>query len=125
MQHATYHEVVDTKALMLEFPVGEAFTARFKGMDAGQLRAHQNRLFARQLQRAWQLPFYQRLWGQAGIEPGDIRSVDDIARLPSFGKDEVMASIERHPPLGDHHGREIPIDGKIYPIIMHSTSASR
>lgn len=124
MHYSTYHEVVDTKALMQAFPVGEAFTARFKGMSQDTLRAHQNELFTRQLQRAWQLPFYQRLWGQAGINPGDIRSVEDIARLPSFGKDEVMESIERHPPLGDHHGRDIPIDGKIYPMILHATSGT-
>lgn len=124
MHHATYHEVVDTRALRQAFPVGEAFMARYKGMDPAQLRTHQNALFARQLKRAWQLPFYQRLWGEAGIEPGDIRSVDDIARLPSFGKNEVMASVERHPPLGDHHGRDIPIDGRIYPMILHSTSGT-
>jgi phenylacetate-CoA ligase len=124
MHYSTYHEVIDTKALMQSFPVGEAFTARFKGMGRDQLREHQNRLFARQLKRAWQLPFYQRLWGQAGIGPGDIRNVDDIARLPSFGKQEVMEAIERHPPLGDHHGRDIPIDGKIFPMILHATSGT-
>jgi phenylacetate-CoA ligase len=124
MHYSTYHEVVDTKALMQAFPVGKAFTARFKGMSQETLRVHQNGLFTRQLQRAWQLPFYQRLWGQAGINPGDICSVEDIARLPSFGKDEVMESIERHPPLGDHHGRDIPIDGKIYPMILHATSGT-
>lgn len=124
MHHLTYFEAVDTKALMQEFPVGNAFTAKFKGMSAHELRTHQNQLFTRQLQRAWQLPFYQRLWGRAGIAQGDIRSVEDIAHLPSFGKEEVMESIERHPPLGDHHGRDIPINGKIFPMIMHSTSGT-
>ena len=40
-----------------------------KGMSEQTLRAHQNALFARQLLRAWQLPFYRRLWGEAGIVP--------------------------------------------------------
>ncbi len=124
MHYSTYHEVIDVKALMQDFPVGEAFNARFAGMEQDVLREHQNRLFARQLRRAWQLPFYQRLWGEAGITPGDIRSVDDIARLPSFGKQEVMDAIERHPPLGDHHGRDIPIDGRIHPMILHATSGT-
>jgi phenylacetate-CoA ligase len=35
-----------------------------------------------------------------------------------------MESIERHPPLGDHHGREIPIDGRIFPMIVHATSGT-
>lgn len=124
MHHATYYEVIDPRALMQEFPVGAEFTSKFRGMSVQRLREHQNQLFARQIQRAWQLPFYQRLWGGAGIQPGDIRSVDDIARLPSFGKQDIMESIERRPPLGDHHGREIPIDGKIYPMILHATSGT-
>ena len=124
MHHATYYEVIDPRALMQEFPVGAEFTSKFRGMSVQRLREHQNHLFARQIQRAWQLPFYQRLWGGAGIQPGDIRSVDDIARLPSFGKQDIMESIERRPPLGDHHGREIPIDGKIYPMILHATSGT-
>ena len=124
MQYATYFEAVDIAGLMQEFPVGHAFTKKFSGMTSTVLRAHQNRLFKRQLQRAWQLPFYQRLWGTAGIKPADIQSVDHIARLPSFDKQDIMAAIERHPPLGDHHGREIPVNGKIFPMILHATSGT-
>ena len=124
MQHASYFEAADIPRLMREFPIGAEFVARYAGMDESALRAHQNALFSRQLKRAWQLPFYQRLWGEAGIERGDIRSVDDIAKLPSFGKAQIMEAIERHPPLGDHHGREIPIDGKIFPMVLQATSGT-
>lgn len=124
MHYATYFEAVDVPALMREFPVGDAFFARFRGMGRDALRAHQNALFMHQIRRAWQLPFYQRLWGAAGIAAGDIRSVDDIASLPAFGKNEIMEAIERRPPLGDHHGREIPVDGKILPMILHATSGT-
>jgi phenylacetate-CoA ligase len=124
MQYVTYFEAIDIARLMQEFPVGEAFFTKFRGMSRDALRAHQNALFARQLARAWQLPFYRRLWGAAGIEPGDIRSVDDIPKLPTFGKQEIMEAIERRPPLGDHHGREIPVDGRILPMIVHATSGT-
>lgn len=124
MQYATYFEAVDVPRLMREFPVGDDFLARFGGMSTDALRAHQEALFARQLRRAWQLPFYQRLWGAAGISPADIRGLDDITRLPVFGKQEIMEAIERNPPLGDHHGREIPVDGKILPMILHATSGT-
>src|SRR5689334_20685421 len=124
MRHAGYFEAADIPRLMREFPVGAEFMTRYAGMDVQTLRAHQNALFARQVRRAWQLPFYQRLWGDAGVRPGDIRSVDDIAKLPSFGKSEIMEAIERRPPLGDHHGRDIPIDGAIYPMVLQSTSGT-
>jgi phenylacetate-CoA ligase len=124
MRHATYFEAVDIAQLSREFPAGDAFLSRWKGAAAADLRAHQEAQFARQLKRAWQLPFYQRLWGAAGLEPGDIRSLADIGRLPVFGKHEVMDAIARHPPLGDHHGRDIPVDGVIHPMIVHATSGT-
>ena len=124
MHHATYFEAIDVRKLMDEYPIGAAFDQRFVGMTTDELHARQQKQFARQLQRAWQLPFYQRLWGAADIEPGDIRGLQDIARLPAFGKAEIMASIERNPPLGDHHGREIPVDGVLHPMILHATSGT-
>lgn len=124
MNYATYFEAVDIPQLSKEFPVGEAFYRRFRGMSRDQLLEHQGKLFARQMKRAWQIPFYQRLWGNAGITPQDIRSIEDIAKLPTFGKQEVMESIDKHPPFGDHHGRDIPVDGKLLPMILHATSGT-
>ena len=40
MRHATYFEAVDIAQLMREFPIGDAFTARFRGMAPQDLRAH-------------------------------------------------------------------------------------
>ena len=124
MQHVSYFDAIDINALRKEFPVGQAFIERFAGMGADTLRQWQESLFARQLQRAWQIPFYQRLWGEAGVAQGDIRSLDDLARLPSFGKHEIMQSVERNPPLGDHHGRDIPVNGKLLPMVLQSTSGT-
>ncbi len=122
--HQSYFDAIDIQALRQEFPIGPSFLERFQNLSRDALRQHQEGQFARQLKRAWQLPFYQRLWGRAGIEPHHIRSLDDLPRLPVFGKQEIMESIERHPPLGDHHGREIPIDGRIFPMIVHATSGT-
>jgi phenylacetate-CoA ligase len=124
MQHLTYFEAIDTLALRQQFPLGAAFETAFRGMAPAALRERQEALFARQLRRAWQLPFYQRLWGAAGVRPGDVRALADLARLPAFGKQEIMQAIERHPPLGDHHGREIPVDGVVHPMIVHATSGT-
>ena len=124
MQHVSYFDAIDINALRKEFPVGQAFVERFAGMGADTLRQWQETLFARQLQRAWQIPFYQRLWAEAGVAQGDIRSLDDIGKLPSFGKHEIMQSVERNPPLGDHHGRDIPVNGKLLPMVLQSTSGT-
>lgn len=124
MRHVTYHEAVDLAALSAAYPLGDAFLTRFRGMGADALRALQETRFRRAVARAWQIPFYRRLWGAAGLAEGDIRGLDDLGRLPVFGKQEVMDSVARRPPFGDHHGREIPVDGKLLPMIVHTTSGT-
>ena len=124
MQHVSYFDAINIDQLRQEFPVGADFLKRFTNLSSDDLRVLQEDLFSRQLRRAWQIPFYQRLWGQAGITITDISSLDDLNKLPSFGKQEIMESVERKPPFGDHHGREIPIDGKIVPMVLHSTSGT-
>ena len=90
-----YSEQANPSQLLREFPVGEAFSAGPAGLDAEALRALQEVRFAKVMKRAWQVPFYQRHWGEAGLEPGDIAGLDDLARLPVVTKDDLMDSIER------------------------------
>lgn len=124
MQASLYYQCFNPAAIGKRFPMGEQFMSTFVGLSQDELRAGQNELFMRAVSRAWQIPFYQRLWKGAGVAPDDIRSIDDIVRLPSFGKAEIMDSVARKPPFGDHHGREIPVNGQIIPMIMHTTSGT-
>ena len=125
MSHAlSYFDAINIESLRREFPVGASFFDKFVGMHPASLRNWQEALFAKQLKRAWQIPFYQRLWGEAGVSATAIQSLDDLYKLPSFGKHEIMASVERKPPFGDHHGRDIPVDGKIIPMVLQSTTGT-
>ncbi len=81
-------------------------------------------MFLRCVARAWQIPFYRRLWGGAGVEPGDIRGLDDITRPPASGKHETTASVEAHPPLGDFHGWRDGTDAGDRPLVFHTTSGT-
>lgn len=47
-------------------------------------------------------PFHLRKLSEAAAEPGDIRTVADLARLPFTEKTELRDSQARHPPLGSH-----------------------
>lgn len=44
--------------------------------------------------------FYRRKYGAAGIERGDIRTMDDFRRLPLTTKDELRRDQEENAPLG-------------------------
>lgn len=133
MKHLSYYETFEPRQLMADYPLGDDFTQRLMRISRDELQALQNRRFASLMARAWQIPFYQRLWGEQGIEAGDIRGLHDIAKLPSFGKHEIMDSVARQPPLGDFHGQEVPIatigsDGApidaCWPMILHTTSGT-
>lgn len=121
--HQSYWRAIDFDQMLAEHPIGDDFTAFATTVSRDALRAHQNRLFLRCVARAWQIPFYQRLWGKAGIAPGDITSLDDLSRLPMFGKSDIMESLKIAPPFGDFAGFESYPGGRP-PSIMHTTSGT-
>lgn len=122
--HRSYFDTVDWAKLQAEHPIGDAFVQMAKTISRDELRARQNALFLRCVARAWTTPFYRRLWGGAGIEPGDIRSLDDIGRLPTFDKSTIMASLDLAPPFGDFSGLDAYPAGQKPPLIFHTTSGT-
>ncbi len=124
MPTPTYLESFDIRQLLTDFPLDEGFAARHAVLSRDELFVRQDALFARCMQRAWQIPFYQRLWGNAGIEAGDIRGLADIGKLPVYGKHQIMQSVAANPPLGDFHGwRDGSVAGDV-PLIFHTTSGT-
>jgi phenylacetate-CoA ligase len=121
---ADYFTHADPEALRRDYPVGEAFTAQYTRLSRDALRARQERDFAAVMSFAWRIPFYQRLWRARGIEPGDIRTLDDLPKLPSYDKSDIMASVAAHPPLGDHHGQDAHPPDRRPSIIFHTTSGT-
>ncbi len=92
-------------------------------MSRDQLHRLQEDRFLRQMERAWSVPFYQRHWGKVGIEPADIRGLDDLKRLPVFSVHDLRDSIERHPPWGDLIGIDPDIDDPM-PLILQTSGGT-
>ena len=124
MSTPTYLESFDIHQLLEQFPLDAGFVERFRTLSRDELFARQDAMFRRCVARAWQIPFYQRLWGGAGIEAGDIAGLADIGKLPVFGKHEIMASVEAHPPLGDFHGWRDGTEAGDRSIVFHTTSGT-
>ncbi len=64
-------------------------------------------------------PWYQRQFEAPGFEPSQLRSVDDLRRLPLLTRDQWMASQETEPPYG-----ELPAIGSEGAIRVHTTSGT-
>ncbi len=120
----TYFEHLDITRLLEDYPVGERFPEVYRSMSRDALRALQEERFRSVMNRGWQIPFYRRLWQAAGLEPGDIRALDDIEKLPVYDKADIMASIEAHPPFGDFAGWDPKDDPSALPVIFHTTSGT-
>ena len=118
-----YFNAAGIPDILQDHPIGDAFDALARGLSRDELFARQDRLFRRCLKRAWQTGFYRRLWGEAGLEPGDLTGLEELGKLPVFDKSDLMASIEAHPPLGDFGGFALR-DADRPPVVLHTTSGT-
>ncbi|MBB5210131.1 phenylacetate--CoA ligase family protein [Microbulbifer hydrolyticus] len=124
MPYPSYFESFDVHQALADYPLGDAFLQTYAGMSRDALRELQNQRFLKLVARGWQIPFYQRLWGEAGILPTDIRSIDDIEKLPVFSKSDIMQSVERFPPIGDFSGLDGLAPEQRPPVVFHTTSGT-
>jgi len=97
-----YFRTVDFEQLFADHPPPEDFVEGMHLWSADEMRAHQDRLFRQVIEVGWQNPFYADRWGKEGIEPGDIRGLDDIQSLPVVAVDDFKDSIVASPPFGMH-----------------------
>ena len=98
-----YCNSIDWAELIRQYPPPPAFAKTTGRMSADALRALQNSRFLERMADAWKTGFYRARWESAGLEPGDIRSLDDIEKIPTFNSDDLKQAIEAQPPFGNHH----------------------
>lgn len=115
-----YFAAANPAAITRDYPAIDAL----RGTSRDELRVRQEARFQDAVGFAWRVPFYRRLWGRAGAQPGDIRTLDDLPKLPAYDKAGLMASVAEHPPIGDFHGQDCHADGSRPQIIMQTTSGT-
>ncbi len=115
-----YYNSLDFPKLWAEFPPPPDFFDKVYKLSADEIRALQDRRFRQQIERGWQVPFYQRHWGKAGLKPGDISSLDDIEKIPPYSVHDLRDSIERNPPFGDYMGIEL---GE-FPVVLQTSGGT-
>ncbi len=82
------------------------------GLQLGKLQAMSRELWGRNA-------FYTNKWKSAGVSPEDIRSLDDIVRLPFTKKGELMEDQATNGPFGTN--LTYPLDAYVR---MHQTSGT-
>ena len=117
-----YFREADPAAILRDYPIGAAFLRDIARIGRDRLRELQQRRFLNLVTQAWKNPFYQRRWRAAGLEPGDIRGLDDLERIPTFSKSDLMESVQAYPPFGDFLGPGGWTGGDR--VVMHTTSGT-
>jgi phenylacetate-CoA ligase len=71
-----------------------------------QIRALQEERLRALIRRVFDqpVPFFKRLLEGAGLGPDDVKTLDDLRKVPRITKQDLRDSEEQHPPLGDYRG---------------------
>ena len=117
-----YFRQANPYKVVTDYPIGNEVWSKFEAMNGEQIRDLQETRFLQLVKKAWSNPFYLRRWGSVGLEPGDIVSLDDITKIPTFSKSDLMESVEKFPPFGDFIGKASWADGQR--VVMHTTSGT-
>ncbi|ABE36794.1 AMP-binding enzyme family protein [Paraburkholderia xenovorans LB400] len=118
-----YHQSLDFDALCREFPPADRYASDTHLWSPDRIHAEQNRRFIAQMDRAWEIPFYQSLWGEAGIERADIRGLEDIDRLPTFSVHDLREALAQTPPWGSLVGLDPLVDAPL-PLVFQTSGGT-
>ena len=118
-----YWKSLDFERLTRDFPPPPDYFDTVYRLSRDELRARQEKRFLVTIARGWEIPFFQRHWRQAGMEPGDIRGLDDLPKIPPYTVHHIRDSIERNPPFGDFMGIS-PADGGTTPLVLQTSGGT-
>ena len=79
----------------------EFYAPEIETMDREEVRRLQLERFRWQLKRCYEgSEFYRKKFDEAGLSPEDVRSLEDLEKVPPVTKDELREEQMKHPPLG-------------------------
>ena len=97
-------EAVDYAELARRFPPPPEYFERAWYAEPEEIERVKLTRLRDRADRAYRVPFFRRRWDAAGFDPRDLRSLDDLAKAPSYTVDDIRQSIEDNPPYGDYQG---------------------
>ena len=98
------HEAVDYDLLTKQLPPPPEYLDTAYLDDPETIADKQLARLRSRARAAYGVPFFRRRWDAAGVNPADLRSLNDLSRLPSYTVDDIRESIEAAPPYGDYQG---------------------
>ena len=119
-----YRNAFDFDRLIREYPLPDVFEQTVWRWSPERIRALQTERFLLTVEAGWRNSFYRKRWSAAGLAPGDIRSLEDIVKLPTYTSDDVKESLEARPPFGDFHDVDLVDLPSIGPLKMQTSGGT-
>ena len=119
-----YRNTLDWDWFSQQFPAPDVWAETIFKWPADRVRELQNRRFLAMMAVGWDNAFYRERWAAAGLEPGDIRTLDDITKLPAFNSDDIKDDQREHPPFGRFSGVELHRELQSNPIKMQTSGGT-
>lgn len=66
--------------------------SKFEWMGRDEITEFQNQALSRSVKQAAKSPYYSKRFAEAGLDPNDIKTIDDITALPFTTKDDLRLS---------------------------------
>src|ERR1700728_1083387 len=98
-----YWRSLDWDQFMRDYPPPPMFETTTGKLSDDELRNLQEERFLARVADGWETKFYRKRWAESGLEPGDIRGLDDIEAIPTFTSEDLKAALEEATPFGSHH----------------------
>lgn len=94
---------------------GNFWNEKMETLSSDELTALHQEKFLRQLAYLFEgSPFYQQKYEETGLEPGDIKTWEDIVQLPFTEKEELRQAQLNRPPIGKHRACSVNDLARIY-----------
>lgn len=118
-----YYKSLNWNNFVAKFPPPAEFESSIYRWNRDQIRQLQETRFLEAMEIGWGNAFYQRIWKQAGLEPRDIRGLDDLHKLPIVSSEDFKVEIEDAPPWGLHQG-VTPDDARHKPLKIQTSGGT-
>ena len=113
--------MADNPKSKVQSPKSEYWNPKTETMPREQLTALQLAKLRRMTEWAYEkVPFHRRAFDKAGFQPEQLKSLDDLRRIPFMTREEWMESLQEKPMFGDLLSTE-PVNAVRYHLTSGTT----
>ncbi|MCB2141076.1 hypothetical protein KQH27_00040 [bacterium] len=99
-----YYKSINHEELIKTYPAPAEFEESIYRWKRDKIERMQSERFKKIVEFAWSNPFYRKVWTESGIEPNDIKDIQDITKMPIVSSFDFKNAIDASPPFGIHQG---------------------